>query len=333
MPGVRALRTYERAWLSRDMIAGDRPRHSARPAGDGLRGAGGTARDHRALHDRHLPRRVCPRGAVADPGPGPGLVAGPDDRGDDPAARRRQPGDGDRPGRDARAPGGARHRGRGRSSSSGSSPTCFRARSGPATSPASRSSSSSASCPSCSDSRPTPTVSRRRCVAFVQSLDQTNSWALGIGLLSLGDHPRPQARCCAADAGHPHRRRRGDRALGRARPRRPAASRDRDPAPGLPAADLPGRTDRGHPAAARRRGGDLARRHRRHDLRLRRLRGSRRLRGGRQPGAGRDRHGQPGGRPVLGLPGEHQRLADGGRVPVRGEDPADRPRRGGASCS
>ena len=56
----------------------------------------------------------------------------------------------------------------------------------------------------------------------------------------------------------------------------------------------------------------------------------RRLRGGRQPGARRDRLGQPRGRPVLGLPGEHERLADGGGLPVRGQDPADRPRRGGA---
>ena len=40
--------------------------------------------------------------------------------------------------------------------------------------------------------------------------------------------------------------------------------------------------------------------------------------------------GQSRRRPVLGLPGEHERLADRRGLPVGGEDPAHRPRRGGA---
>ena len=66
------------------------------------------------------------------------------------------------------------------------------------------------------------------------------------------------------------------------------------PLPAFPAVDA-GR----HPAAVRGGAGDLARRHRRHDLDVGRLRRARRLRGGRQPGARRHRLGQPRGRAVL----------------------------------
>ena len=195
-----------------------RARHAARAPGHGLRRARRAAADHGAVHDGRLPRRLRPRRAVADPRPRPGFVPRADDRGDDPAARRRQPGAGDRAGRDARAPRRADHRRRRRRPSSASSPTCSRTRSGPATWPASRSSSSSASCPSCSGSPPTPSGLVAEVGAFLQGLDQTNPWALGIGLLSLGIILGLK-RVVAADARHPRRRRRLDRAVDRARPR------------------------------------------------------------------------------------------------------------------
>ena len=72
-------------------------------------------------------------------------------------------------------------------SSWGSSPTCSRTRSGPATWRASPWSSSSASCPSCSASRPMRAASSRRLARVPRrASDETNPWALGIGLLSLG---------------------------------------------------------------------------------------------------------------------------------------------------
>ena len=133
MPGVRVIRTYDRSWLSRDLIAGHRPRHPARAAGDGLRRAGRAAGDHRAVHDRRLPRRVRARRAVADPRPRPGLVARTDDRRDDPAPRRRQTRS-----RRSPSPGCSRSwsgssRSAPASPGSGSSPTCSRTRSGPGT--------------------------------------------------------------------------------------------------------------------------------------------------------------------------------------------------------
>ncbi len=159
--------------------------------------------------------------------------------------------------------------------------------------------------------------------AFVQGLDMTNPWALGIGLLSLGHHPRTQAGL-AADAGHPDRGRRRDRAVGRARPGLARRLGHRRAAAGLPAAVPAGGPPLGHPAAVRGGDRDLAGRHRRHHLDLGRLRVTWRVRGRRRPGAGRHRCVEPGGRPVLRVPGQHQRVADGRRVPVGREDPADR---------
>ena len=100
---------------------------------------------------------------------------------------------------------------------------------------------------------------------------------------------------------------------------------------GFPVPGLPGRAAGRHPAAVRRRGRHLARRDRRHDLDLRRasplaagyeVDGNQELAG---IGVGQPRRG-----PLLGLPGEHERLADRRRRPVGCEDPADRPRRRGA---
>ena len=84
-------------------------------------------------------------------------------------------------------------------------------------------------------------------------------------------------------------------------------------------------------AAARRRGRHLARRDRRHDLR--RPAASRHAPATRWtatrswPGIG---SANLAAGLFSGLPGEHERLADRRGLPVRGEDPADRPHRGGA---
>ena len=75
MPGVRVLRTYERSWLSRDLIAGVVLVTLLVPQGMAYAELAGLPADHRALHDRRLPRRLRPRRAVADPGPRPRLVA------------------------------------------------------------------------------------------------------------------------------------------------------------------------------------------------------------------------------------------------------------------
>ena len=164
-------------------------------------------------------------------------------------------------------------------------------------------------------------------VAFVQNLDKTNPWALGIGLLSLAiilglQRVAPQVPGILVAVVV-------SIALSIvARPRRPRGVGHRRAAAGIPGAVAPARDPVGHPAPVRGRRRDLAGRDRRHHLDVRRLRRAERLRGQRQPGAGRDRLGQPRGRPVLRLPGEHERLADGGGLAVGRQDPADRPRRG-----
>ena len=70
---------------------------AARPPGDGLRRARGTARCHGPVHLHPVPDRVRPGRAVAHPGPRAGLRARADDRRGDhpPGGRRRGPGAGD----------------------------------------------------------------------------------------------------------------------------------------------------------------------------------------------------------------------------------------------
>ena len=89
--------------------------------------------------------------------------------------------------------------------------------------------------------------------AFIQGLDQTNPWALGIGLLSLGIILGLK-RLSPRTPGHPHRRRGRDRAVDRARPRRRTACRSSAccrRASRCPT--LPGGAAGRHPAAVRRR--------------------------------------------------------------------------------
>ena len=325
MPGVRA-RPHVRAVVA--VARPDRrhrPRHPARPAGDGLRGAGRAARDHRAVHDRHLPRRLRPRRPVADPRPRPGLVARPDDRRDDPAARRRQRGDGDRPRRDAGAHGRARHGRRRASPSSASSPTCSRTPCGPATWPASPIIDlhrPAAQAVRVLDRRERPR--RRGCARSSRASRPDQPLGARDRAAEPGHHPGPQA-AVAADARHPHRGRRRDRRSRSCSTSPPAASSvigvlpQGFPVPTFPAVpvdDLPLLFAAAVGISLVAIGDTISV--------VRRLRGAGRLRGGRQPGARRDRLGQPRGRPVLRLPGEHERLPDGRGLPVRGEDAADR---------
>ena len=288
MPGVRALRTYERSWLPRDLIAGIVLVTLLVPQGMAYAELAGLPADHRAVHDGDLPGRLCPRRTVADPDPRPGFVARPDDRRHHPAARRGQPGDGDRARGHARAPRRRRDRRRGRRSSSGSSPTCSRTRYGPGTWPVLPSSSSSASCRSCSASRPTPVAWSPRLRPSSRASDMTNAWALAIGLLSLGIilglkrlSPRTPGILIAVVVAIAlsivlDLAARGVSVIGVLPQGFPVPS-----LPGVPIDDIPVLF-----AAAI---GHLAGRDRRHDLGLGRLRGARRLRGGRQPGARRDR--------------------------------------------
>ena len=83
----------------------------ARAAGHGLRRARGPAGGHRPLHLDPVPARLRRLRTLADPGAGAGLVAGTDDRRDDPApdGRRRRPGHRDRTGIDPRPHGGPGH--------------------------------------------------------------------------------------------------------------------------------------------------------------------------------------------------------------------------------
>ena len=78
---------------------------AAGSAGDGVRRARGPAGDHRSVHHDPVPDRLRRVRPVADSRARSGLVAGADDRGDDPADRRleRQSRARDRAGVDARA--------------------------------------------------------------------------------------------------------------------------------------------------------------------------------------------------------------------------------------
>ena len=105
-------------------------------------------------------------------------------------------------------------------------------------------------------------------VAFVQNLDQTNPWALGIGLLSLGIilgllrvSPRTPGILVAVVIAIALSLLLDLASHGVARHRRPSA--------GVPCAVGAARLRLRHLAAVRRGAGDLARGHRRHDLDVR----------------------------------------------------------------
>ena len=271
MPGVRRAAHLRAVLAAARPDRRHRPRHAARPAGDGLRGAGRAAGDHRPVHDGRLPGRLRPRRTVADPGPRPGLVARADDRRDDPAARRRAA-------RSRRSP----------------SPACSRSSSASITVGA-----GAAKLGFVADllSNPVRTgyLAGLAVVIFVGQLpklfgfstDAERARRRGGGIRPgprpdepLGarhrpaqprHHPRPQAGL-AADARHPRRRRGRDRAVDRARPRARGVSVIGVLPQGFPLPAIPVVPVVRHPGAVRRGAGDLARRHRRHDLDIRRLR-------------------------------------------------------------
>ena len=106
LPSLRTIRAYRRSWLGHDLVAGLVVATLLVPAGMGYAEAAGLPRRHRPVrHDRPA-SRLRNRGTVADRDPRAGLVAGPTDRGDDPAARRGQHQPSDGIGRNARRPAG-----------------------------------------------------------------------------------------------------------------------------------------------------------------------------------------------------------------------------------
>ena len=261
---------------------------------------------------------------VPDPGAGPGLLARADDRRDDPAARRRRrrPRAGHRARVDARAHGRRDHGPGAAWPSSGSSPTCS---------------------PS------------RRMIGYMNGLALTilvgqlpklfgftvdadgfigelTGFVKGLGARRCGrrrgrgrvrrDRADPGAAALAAEdpggAGHGGA---GDRRHDRLRPGRPRrqpgraccrrASR-RSPSRTSSWSDL-------RPLVGGALGIALVVAGR-HDLDRVRVRRPHRAGDRRQPGDDRDRRGEPGRGPVPGLPGQHQRLADGGGRTVRRED-------------
>ena len=85
----RSRPPYVRARLAREGCRRRaRPDRLARAAGHGLRGTRRSSADHRSLHIHPLSDRVRVGGAIEDPGSRPRLIARPDDRRDDPSARR-----------------------------------------------------------------------------------------------------------------------------------------------------------------------------------------------------------------------------------------------------
>ena len=321
VPGIRVFRTYERDWLSRDLIAGIVLVTLLVPQGMAYAELAGLP------PITGLYTTVVCLIAYALVGPSPVLVLGPDSSlGPMIAATILPLAAGDEQQAIALAgDAGAARRAWSRSvpgsPGSGSSPTCSRTRSGPATWPASRSSSWSASCP--------------KLFGFSTDAEGLVDEFVGVPPEPRPDerlgardrpaeprhHPRAPARR-AASARDPRRRRRLDRAVASSSIWPPTACRSSaccrraSRSPSIPTAD------RVRPAApVRGRHRHLARRDRRHHLDVGRLRRAARLRGQRQPGARRDRVGQPRRRALLGLPGQHQRLADGRRA----TSPARRP--------
>ena len=294
-PGVRVIRTYQKGWLPRDVIAGIVLVALLVPQGMAYAELAGLPAITGPLHHDRVPRGLRVRGAVADPRPRPGFVARADDRRDDPAARRGQRVGGDRARGDARAARGGGHHRRGAAEAWASSRTCCRARSAPGY------------------------LAGLAVVIFIGQLPKLFGFSTDAdGLVAeaglspepgpdqpLGAGGRDWARwspsCCS---GGSCRRCPAScsRSSGRsllsmvAGPGGQGRRYHRRAAPGLPDAEHPGRAPRGHPAAHRCGAGHLAGGDRRHHLALRRVRDARRLRGGRQPGAGGHRHRERGGR-------------------------------------
>ena len=103
----------------------------------------------------------------------------------------------------------------------------------------------------------------------------------------------------------------------------------RGAAQGIPAADDPARPPVRPRAAVRRGPGNRPGLPGRHDLYRVGVRRPHRAGDQRQPGDDRHRRGEPGGRAVPGVPGQHQRLPDGRGGTVRRQDPVHRGHRGG----
>src|SRR6516164_6395722 len=132
----------------------------------------------------------------------------------------------------------------------------------------------------------------------------------------------------AEDPGRADHGRARDRRHDGVQPGRPRGQPGGRAAQGVPAADHPGRP-RVRPRAAGRRGaGDRPGVAGRHDLDRVRVRRPYRAGDRRQRRDDRDRRGEPGRGPVPGVPGQHQRVADGGSRTVRRQKPAHRRHRG-----
>ena len=327
VPGVAAARTYQRAWLSSDIVAGLVLTALLVPQGMAYAELAGLAGDHRPVHVDHVPARLRRVRPVADPRARSGLVARPDDRRDDPPVGRRgrRSGQGDRPRLHARPAGRRLHGGRGdrpaglrRRPVLQAHPDRLHERPGP------------------HDPRgPAPealrVLHRRRLVPRGADAASCRGWPTGrrfprpwpsawrVWPSSWGSEgSRPRSPECWPPSSRPSRRSscstsaarasRWSASCPRASPRSPCrewGSRD--------LALLVGRRPRHHAGVAHR-----------HDLDVIGVRRSHRPGGRRQPGDDRHRHRQPRRRAVPGLPREHERVADRGGGAGGGQDPADR---------
>ena len=103
VPGVQAISSYRREWLAKDIVAGVVLTTLLVPQGMAYAELAGLP-PITGLYTSIIACRLCGVRPVADPGAGPGFLAGADDRGDDPAAdsRRRRRQAGGRAGLDAR---------------------------------------------------------------------------------------------------------------------------------------------------------------------------------------------------------------------------------------
>ena len=164
--------------------------------------------------------------------------------------------------------------------------------------------------------------------AFVNGLSAGDAVgaAVAIGLGQPGADPRDRP-LAAARARRTRRGGRGDRGHLGVRSVEPRRLARRQPAQGLSAAHLaaPGV---GFSAARGRRARHRVGRAHRHDLDRLGLRRAHRSGGQRRRRDDRDRRGQPRGGLFPGLPGQHQRVAHGGRRAGGREDPGHRPGRG-----
>ena len=302
---------------------GSGPDDAPRPTGDGVRRVGRPPRDHRAVHVDPLPARIRGLRAVQDPRARTGLVARADDRRHDPPSSRRRwrPGTRGRSRLDARAARRCLH-GRRRSVRTG-------IRRGPALEadhdrlherPGDHDRGRSAAEAVRVLRRCKRPARRDKSIRGRCRRRQDGDRRARRRRLRTRRDPRSPA-VSAEDPGHPRGSGRLDPRNEPVRPGEPRSRARRNAAARLSTADAARYQDLRHPAADRGRSRDRPRRPCRHDLDCIGLRRTYRPGRRRQPGDGRDRCREHRRRLLPGLPGQHQRLADGGCRAGRRKDP------------